>query len=562
MNKLMGRIFSGLILAVVLGWAPSTFAQPGLSLDRFQPSLPGDRFFGVEGGDPGGHLLPRLMLLGDYAYRPLTLYSEPGDQRVADLVKHLLILHVAAGVSLWDRLLVVADMPLTLVNKGDDLTELNALPGINYSSPSGAAAGDLRLSARVRLVGEARSVASLSLGGHLFVPTGSRSKATGEGKVHGMPVLVFSGELPFLAYSASAGVDIRGKTSYVDTTMGTDNVTLGSQLVFGAAVGVLLADKMLQIGPEIYGSTLMVGNDNFGRATTSLEGILGARVRLAGFVVGAAAGPGFNHGMGTPALRALLSVAYAPEPAPPPPPPPPVHKKKKPSDRDHDGIPDKNDACPDEPGVPSEDPAKNGCPPPPPDRDGDGIPDAKDACPDVKGVASNDPLENGCPPDTDGDGIRDDVDACPNEKGPPDTDPQKNGCPKSVRVTDGEIVILEQVQFKTGSAVILPASDDLLRQVAGVLAEHPEILTIEVQGHTDSRGGKAYNKKLSQKRADSVRKWLINLGQVDGGRLSARGYGMAEPIADNGTAEGRQQNRRVQFKILDKKNREKSEVTP
>jgi outer membrane protein OmpA-like peptidoglycan-associated protein len=306
----------------------------------------------------------------------------------------------------------------------------------------------------------------------------------------------------------------------------------------------------------------MVGNDNFGRATTNLEGILGARVRLAGFVVGAAAGPGFNHGMGTPALRALLSVAYAPEPAPPPPPPPPVHKKKKPSDRDHDGIPDKNDACPDEPGVPSEDPAKNGCPPPPPDRDGDGIPDAKDACPDVKGVASNDPLENGCPPDTDGDGIRDDVDACPNEKGPPDTDPQKNGCPKSVRVTDGEIVILEQVQFKTGSAVILPASDDLLRQVAGVLAEHPEILTIEVQGHTDSRGGKAYNKKLSQKRADSVRKWLINLGQVDGGRLSARGYGMAEPIADNGTAEGRQQNRRVQFKILDKRNREKSEVTP
>ena len=562
MNKLMGRIFSGLVLAVVLGWAPSTFAQPGLSLDRFQPSLPGDRFFGVEGGDPGGHLLPRLMLLGDYAYRPLTLYSEPDDQRVADLVKHLLILHVAAGVSLWDRLLVVADMPLTLVNKGDDLTELNALPGLSYSSPSGAAAGDLRLSARVRLVGEARSVASLSLGGHLFVPTGSRSKATGEGKVHGMPVLVFSGELPFLAYSASAGVDIRGKTSYVDTAMGTDNVTLGPQLVFGAAVGVLLADKMLQIGPEIYGSTLMVGSDNFGRATTNLEGILGARVRLAGFVVGAAAGPGFNHGMGTPALRALLSVAYAPEPAPPPPPPPPVHKKKKPSDRDHDGIPDKNDACPDEPGVPSEDPTKNGCPPPPPDRDGDGIPDAKDACPDVKGVASNDPLENGCPPDTDGDGIRDDVDACPNEKGPPDTDPQKNGCPKSVRVTDGEIVILEQVQFKTGSAVILPASDDLLRQVAGVLAEHPEILTIEVQGHTDSRGGKAYNKKLSQKRADSVRKWLINLGQVDGGRLSARGYGMAEPIADNGTAEGRQQNRRVQFKILDKRNREKSEVTP
>ena len=561
MNKVMGRILSGLVLAVVLGWAPSTLAQASLSLERFQPSLPGDRFFGVEGGDPGGHLSPRLMLLGDYAYRPLSMYAEPGGQKVADLVKHLLVLHVAAGVSLWDRLLVVADMPFTVVNKGDDLTALNAVTGLNYPSPSGAAAGDLRLSARVRLVGEARSVASLSLGGHLFVPTGSQSKATGEGKVHGMPVLVFSGELPFLAYSANAGVDIRGKTSYSDFNAGTDNVTMGTQLVFGGAVGVLLANKMLQIGPEVYGSTLMVSSDSFGRgrASTNVEGIVGIRARLAGFVLGAGAGPGFTHGMGTPVLRGLLSVAYAPEPAPPPP-PPPVRKKKKPSDRDHDGIPDKNDACPDEPGVPSEDPSKNGCPPPPPDRDGDGIPDSTDACPDVKGVASSDPLENGCPPDTDGDGIRDDVDACPNEKGPPDTDPQKNGCPKSVRVTDGEIVILEQVQFKTASAVILPASDDLLRQVAGVLAEHPEILTIEVQGHTDSRGGKAYNRKLSQKRADSVRKWLINFGQVDSGRLSARGYGLSEPIADNGTPDGRQQNRRVQFKIVDKRN--KSEVKP
>jgi outer membrane protein OmpA-like peptidoglycan-associated protein len=546
MKKVKGRLLSGLVLAVALGWAPSTLAQVGLSLDRFPPSLPGDRFFGVEGGDPGGHLSPRLMLLGDYAFRPLSVYAEPGDHRFADLVKHLLLLHMAAGVSLWDRLLVSVDLPATLVSKGDDLSAMG------ISSPSGAGVGDLRLSARARLVGEARSVASLSLGGHLFVPTGSRSKLTGEGKVHGMPVLVFSGELPFLAYAATAGVDIRSRSSYTD-------VTLGTQMVFGGAVGVLLVDKMLQIGPEVYGSTLMVGSDKFGRATTNVEGIVGLKARLGAFVVGAGAGPGFTHGMGTPVMRALLSVAYAPEPAPPPPPPPPVHKKKKPADRDHDGIPDKNDACPDEPGVPSDDPAKNGCPLPPPDRDGDGIPDDKDACPDVKGVASSDPLENGCPPDTDGDGIRDDVDACPNEKGPPDTDPQKNGCPKSVRVTDGEIVILEQVQFKTGSAVILPASDDLLRQVAGVLAEHPEILTIEVQGHTDSRGGKAYNRKLSQKRADSVKKWLVSYGQVDGSRLTARGYGMEQPIADNGTSEGRQQNRRVQFKIVDKKN--KSEVT-
>jgi len=453
-------------------------------------------------------------------------------------------------VSLWDRLVVAADMPLSLLMNGDTLG--------GGGGPSGAAAGDLRLSARVRLVGEARSPAVLSLGGHFFVPTGNKDKLAGEGKVHGMPVLVFSGETSQLAYAATAGVDIRSKRDF-GTFQG------GTQLFFGGAIGVLLADRMLQLGPEIYGSTVMVGSDSFKKPTTNLEGILGLRVRLADFVLGAGVGPGFTKGVGTPTLRALLSLAYAPEPPKPAPPPPPPRKPRKPADRDHDGIPDKDDACPDEPGVPSDDPAKNGCPPPPPDRDGDGIPDKDDACPDVKGVANTDPRENGCPPDTDGDGIRDDVDACPNEKGPPDTDPQKNGCPKAVRVTEGEIVILEQVQFKTGSAVILPVSDDLLRQVAGVLAEHPEIVKLEVQGHTDNRGGKAYNRKLSQKRADSVRKWLVNNGQIDSSRLSAHGYGMDDPIADNVTPEGRQKNRRVQFKILEKtgrSNRSGSEVSP
>ena len=184
MNKLTSRLFSGLILAVVLGWAPSALAQ--LSLDRFAPSLPGDRFFGVEGADPGGHLLPRLMLLGDYGYRPLSLY-DLNNNRLGVLVKHQLVVHVAAGLSLWDRLLVAADMPLNLVTNGGTVDQI---PG-----PSGAAAGDLRLSARA-IAWRSTFAGHLSLGGHLFVPTGNKDKGAGEGKVHGMPVLVFSGEIP------------------------------------------------------------------------------------------------------------------------------------------------------------------------------------------------------------------------------------------------------------------------------------------------------------------------------------------------------------------------------
>jgi outer membrane protein OmpA-like peptidoglycan-associated protein len=219
-----------------------------------------------------------------------------------------------------------------------------------------------------------------------------------------------------------------------------------------------------------------------------------------------------------------------------------------PPDRDGDGIFDAEDACPAVPGARHADPKLNGCPL---DRDGDGISDDKDACPDVKGLPSADPAKNGCPGDSDGDGITDDRDACPREKGVADADPKKNGCPSMVRVTEKEIVILQQVQFRTGSDAILPQSDELLGQVADVLREHAEIRKIEVQGHTDNRGGAAYNRNLSQRRAASVVKWLTTKGQIDAERLVAKGYGMDTPIADNGTDEGRQQNRRVEFKILE-----------
>ena len=214
-----------------------------------------------------------------------------------------------------------------------------------------------------------------------------------------------------------------------------------------------------------------------------------------------------------------------------------------------------HDACPDEPGVADPDPKKNGCPPPK-DRDGDGVVDDVDACPDVKGVPTNDPNTNGCPPDTDGDGITDDQDACPAEKGPRDPDPTKNGCPRAVRVTDKEIVILEQVQFDTGKATIKKVSDDLLEEVAAALNEHPEIVRLEVQGHTDTRGNPGFNKLLSQRRADSVQKALVKRG-IDAQRLVAKGYGQDVPIADNDSDAGRQKNRRVQFKIIEKRAKEK-----
>jgi outer membrane protein OmpA-like peptidoglycan-associated protein len=107
------------------------------------------------------------------------------------------------------------------------------------------------------------------------------------------------------------------------------------------------------------------------------------------------------------------------------------------------------------------------------------------------------------------------------------------------------------VQFDTAKSTIKKVSDPLLDQVAAVFKEHTEIAKVEVQGHTDNKGLPKANQKLSQDRAEAVKKALIKR-KIDANRLVAKGYGQDVPIADNNTEEGRQTNRRVQFKIVEK----------
>jgi len=324
--------------------------------------------------------------------------------------------------------------------------------------------------------------------------------------------------------------------------------------------------------------------------------------------LGIGAGPGLTKGIGTPVFRGVFQFAYTPvidepqkdrdkdgimDPVDACPDVPGV-KSDDPtkngcppeSDRDKDGILDKVDACPDEPGKPNPDPKKNGCPDrdtdkdgifddvdacptepgvpsddpkkngcPVHDKDGDGVIDEEDACPDIPGVKTDDPKTNGCPPDSDGDGFRDDVDACPHEKGVDSPDPSKRGCPKLVVFTDTEVKILEQVQFDFGKSTIRKASDPLLDEVASVLKDHPEVLKIEVQGHTDNKGSKVLNQRLSDDRAKAVMDALIKRG-VGADRLTSKGYGMDKPIAGTltkQTDDDRAKNRRVQFIVTEHK---------
>jgi outer membrane protein OmpA-like peptidoglycan-associated protein len=121
--------------------------------------------------------------------------------------------------------------------------------------------------------------------------------------------------------------------------------------------------------------------------------------------------------------------------------------------------------------------------------------------------------------------------------------------PPRVKVVEKRIEITERVEFEHDSSTILETSHSLLDEVVKALKEHPEILLVEVQGHTDSTGKAAYNMKLSRARAKSVMTYLTEKG-IEAKRLKSQGYGLTKPIADNDTDAGKQKNRRVEFHIL------------
>ena len=118
-----------------------------------------------------------------------------------------------------------------------------------------------------------------------------------------------------------------------------------------------------------------------------------------------------------------------------------------------------------------------------------------------------------------------------------------------VEVKEDKIELNEKVQFEFAKAELLPASKTLLNDVVKILKDHPEIEKIRVEGHTDNEASAPYNMKLSEKRAASVVTYLKSQG-VEGGRMESKGFGLTKPIADNGTPDGREKNRRVEIHIV------------
>jgi outer membrane protein OmpA-like peptidoglycan-associated protein len=176
------------------------------------------------------------------------------------------------------------------------------------------------------------------------------------------------------------------------------------------------------------------------------------------------------------------------------------------------------------------------------DRDHDGILDAVDKCPDQFEDKDGFQDDDGCPdPDNDADGVLDAIDRCPNT--PRSIKVDATGCPLAQEIK--ATLILEGVNFETNKADLDPLSTAILDGVAERLLAWPDV-KIEVGGHTDSTGSAEWNRTLSQARAGTVRQYLIDNG-VAANRITAKGYGPDKPIADNATEDGKAKNRRVEL---------------
>ena len=246
-----------------------------------------------------------------------------------------------------------------------------------------------------------------------------------------------------------------------------------------------------------------------------------------GAVIGAGVGALFCSGKDTDGD----GVKDSRDKCPGTPPGAPVDENGCEFDDDNDGVVNSRDECPNTPPGVTVD--SRGCEL---DDDRDGVPNSQDKCPGTPAGAKVDKF--GCELDSDGDGVVDSRDRCPGTK--PGTPVDNNGCDLA------PAHVVQGVKFEFDSARLTDASKAILDDAYKILERHPD-LVVEVAGHTDSTGAESYNQGLSERRAKAVRDYLVAKG-ANAANLTARGYGESEPVADNGSREGRAQTRRVEFR--------------
>ena len=607
-HRLSLFVFSALcLLWIGFHSRPVQAQETAFQLQQFRPL--GDPY-GMQQTQSGRTLGQWKYLVGaflNYGNHPLTFRS-PGATEPQPVVGHQFGLDVIGGIGFTDWFDAYISIPMTLYQAGT-VPNSAIFPGnLRGTDLSGFAFSDIKVHLKFQALKEKKHFLNLAFLAYLGIPSGDTAKMNGEGPMTFGVSALLNKQISIVNLGLNFGYRFLPATQLVNLNLNHEIFyTLGVgirlarpfELLIDLSGATAISDAIdLQNSPlELYlGGRIMPLNYRdlsitFGTAVGLTSGYGAPRFRAIFGVVWApkdhdkdkdgivdekdrcptVKGPRENQGCPWPDTDGdglTDNIDKCPKVKGP------KENKGCPwPDTDGDGLTDNIDKCPKVKGPE----ANKGCPWP--DTDGDGLTDNIDKCPKVKGPKEN----KGCPwPDTDKDGLTDNIDKCPKKAGPkenkgcPDTDadkdgivdrldkckfvkglpntedPEKHGCPKVilVKVTKKEIVILQKIQFRTGSSRILRKSYPILDQVVNVMNSQSKIKVL-IEGHTDNIGGKRYNLRLSKRRAASVRRYLVKKG-IDKERLSSEGYGMSKPLVKNNSRKNRAKNRRVQFKVLTK----------
>jgi len=500
-----------------------------------------------------------------YTYNPLraeTVTSEAIAKTIDDPVKGQFITYLNLGTEIANR--IGFNMSLPVLAYGMYGTNPQSQQ-VAENAGDKVALHDMRFDLRLRAYESNSRGTRLGVGAAVWAPVGNSAGAFA-GDATTSSWIYGSGEVDFGKFFMAANVGPHFRPmSGVGGLNGM--LTVGSELRWSLGAYVPLRDNRVRIGVEFFGSTgIQTLNSNnggkdqstlFGPRNTATEWLAQGRFQLdkkGHWWSMAGVGTRITGGYGAPDLRMLVSIGYwftlsdkIPESGAPRYLVENVTERE--NDRDGDGYPDAVDKCPDLKEDGKRPHPSDGCPADA-DRDGDGIPDSEDACPDVPEDKDGIQDQDGCPEeDADNDGIPDAQDKCPTVPGHQAKIAEKNGCPSLIQFKDeGEIQLLEPIQFDTGKSTIKAVSYPILDEVVALLNSRKD-LKIGVYGHTDSVGADDMNLRLSKDRAAACVRYLVSKG-IAAGRLQSEGFGETKPISTNETPDGRAKNRRTEFKVI------------
>jgi len=565
-----------LVIAMVACWTPVAGAQDGedlphgwfMDVQRYHPTFNTLGGFQVESAQALELWHPAFGLTFNYANRPLAWYDRTGEGREfgGALVANMFAmdLQAAIGFRYADFGIMV---PVTLAMKSNT----DAIPGFPTLDESYAGAGDIRFAVRGRILDPTAGPIGLGILLPLSLPTGNSWVYNGSyGATFTPQILVETLQGRFHA-ALNIGPHLTSTVRYLDPD-GEEVLRNGPEFRMGLHAGYRVVEMV-----DVSGELLMgFGLGGEGNATRNpVEWRIGSRIHPTQWLsLNVALGAGLSPGIGAPAFRFLFGATFTPSLAKD------TDKDRvadkadacpeAPEDRDGfedqdgcpdpdndaDGVLDENDQCPEELETANGFEDEDGCPDVNPDNDGDGLANATDACPDEAEDRDGFEDEDGCPDlDDDGDGVPDTADTCPDQfeifNGVEDGDGCPDEGPVLLDLATGEIRLLRPLAFLSKKAVLEDDAKEILDAVAAVIVARPDLLTVEVQVHTDDQGDEDFNLRFSDARSQIIRLYLIDKGVAED-RLTAKGYGETRPLVEGASEKARAANRRVQFVILDR----------